>query len=175
MIEGFAREMPEDEMADALMEAHRYIGEICDLQQELIDKVQPKKMDYQPPASDGLFAVLEERYFNQLLQAKQTEGKQARAEAVSAVKSEALAALIPDADADGAYTLGSFKKSWHDLEEKVIRDQILAGNRPDGRDGKTLRSIECEVDLLPRVHGSALFQRGRNPGLDYHYLGHRSR
>jgi len=165
MIEGFAREMPEDRMAEALMEAHRYVCEICDLQQELIDKVNPEKIDFQAPESDGLMAVLEERFYNPLLQAKQTEGKQARAEAVRAVKEEALAALIPDPEADGAYEMGSFKKSWHDLEEKAIRDQILAGNRPDGRDGKTLRAIECEVDLLPRVHGSALFQRGETQAL----------
>ncbi|MGI9457737.1 MAG: polyribonucleotide nucleotidyltransferase [Aeoliella sp.] len=165
MIEGFAREMPEDRMAEALMEAHRYIGEICDLQQELIDKVRPEKIDFQAPESDGLMGVLEQRYYNQLLQAKQTDGKQARADAVRAVKDEALAALIPDPDAEGAYEMGSFKKSWHDLEEKAVRDQILAGTRPDGRDGKTLRAIECEVDLLPRVHGSALFQRGETQSM----------
>ena len=47
----------------------------------------------------------------------------------------------------------------------MIRDLILAGTRPDGRDGVTLRPIECYVDVLPRVHGSAIFQRGETQSL----------
>src|SRR5690606_27104554 len=50
-------------------------------------------------------------------------------------------------------------------KERIIRDQILAGARPDGRDYRTLRNIECEVGVLPRVHGSALFQRGETQAL----------
>ena len=57
------------------------------------------------------------------------------------------------------------RKAWHDLEAKIVRDLILDGKRADGRDGKTLRAIECEVDLLPRVHGSAMFQRGETQAL----------
>ena len=58
-----------------------------------------------------------------------------------------------------------FGHAWHTLEEQVVRDLILAGTRPDGRDAKTLRPIECEVDVLPRVHGSAIFQRGETQAL----------
>jgi len=49
MIEGFSRELSEERMAEALMEAHRYVRQLCDLQQELIDKVGTKKMDFVPP------------------------------------------------------------------------------------------------------------------------------
>ncbi|MCA9168212.1 MAG: polyribonucleotide nucleotidyltransferase, partial [Planctomycetales bacterium] len=55
--------------------------------------------------------------------------------------------------------------AWHDLTEKVVRDLILSGTRPDGRDSKTLRGIECHVGLLPRTHGSAVFQRGETQSL----------
>jgi polyribonucleotide nucleotidyltransferase len=51
------------------------------------------------------------------------------------------------------------------LEQKVVRDLILSGTRPDGRDSKKLRAISCAVDVLPRVHGSALFQRGETQAL----------
>jgi polyribonucleotide nucleotidyltransferase len=165
MIEGFAREMHEDRMVEALLEAHRYVGELCDLQLELVAKVQPEKMDFQPPPSDGLWEKLSEQFYNKLHAAKQTEGKHDRAEASRAVKEEALASLIPDPEAEGAFTMSSFAKNWHDLEEKVMRDLILAGTRADGRDAKTLRAIECEVDVLPRVHGSAVFQRGETQAL----------
>ncbi|MEQ8838822.1 MAG: polyribonucleotide nucleotidyltransferase [Lacipirellulaceae bacterium] len=165
MIEGFGRELPEDTMADAIMKAHEYIKQLCDLQQQLIDKVGKPKMDFQTPPSDGLLEKLEEKYYDELKAAKQTVGKQDRAEKCSELKQRALAEMIPDEEAEGAYTVASFKKQWHDLEAKVIRASILEGNRPDGRDGKTLRPLHCEVDLLPRVHGSALFQRGETQSL----------
>ena len=165
MIEGFAREMPEDLMAEAIMKAHSYIAEICELQKELVEKVGPQKMDFTPPESDGLFEVLCEKCYDRFKAAKQTEGKLARSEAVKALKEEVLAELIPDPEAEGAYTAASFAKNWHDLEEKVVRDLILSGTRPDGRGYKDLRDIYCEVDLLPRVHGSALFQRGETQAL----------
>ncbi|MGL4512712.1 MAG: polyribonucleotide nucleotidyltransferase [Lacipirellulaceae bacterium] len=160
MIEGFAREMPEDEMAAALMEAHRIVGELCDMQLELAAKVGVQKAPYTPPASDGLKEKLAEGYHQSLKAAKLTQGKHARAEACSALKAQALAELIPDPKAPGAFDAGSFSGIWHALEEKVVRESILEGQRPDGRGPKDLRAIHCEVDLLPRVHGSALFQRG---------------
>ena len=100
-----------------------------------------------------------------LKSAKQTDGKQARAEAVGAVREQAMAEIIPDPEAEGAFTSDDFGKAWHDLEAIVIRDLILAGTRPDGRDGKTLRPIECHVGVLPRTHGSAVFQRGETQSM----------
>jgi polyribonucleotide nucleotidyltransferase len=165
MIEGFAREMPEELMLEAIAEAHRIIKELCDLQLELIAKVNPEKKQYEIPANDGVYDRLKSNYYDSLKSAKQTSGKHARADAVSAVKAQALAALIPDPTAVGAIPANSFGKAWHDLEEKVVRDLILAGTRPDGRGSKDLRNIVCEVDVLPRVHGSAVFQRGETQAL----------
>jgi len=165
MIEGFARELPEDRMAEALEEAHRYVRELCDLQQELIERVRPTKMEFVPPPQDGLKERLQQSYYDRLRQAKQSEGKQARADAVAELKAQALAELIPDPAAEGALTMDAFQTAWHDLEQRVVRDLILAGTRPDGRDTKTLRPLYCEIDLLPRVHGSALFQRGETQAL----------
>jgi polyribonucleotide nucleotidyltransferase len=165
MIEGFAREMPEDRMAEALLEGHRLVRQICDLQQELIDKVGNQKKEFVPPPDNGLAGSLRERFYDELKAAKQTDGKQARADAVSQLKARALAELIPDPKAEGAPDEAAFRTAWHDLEERVVRDLILAGTRPDGRDGKTLRAISCAVDVLPRVHGSALFQRGETQAL----------
>ncbi len=165
MIEGFARELPEDVMLEALNEAHRIIGEICDLQDELVAKVGVQKKEYEVPADDGLLGKLTDKYFDALRAAKQTSGKQARADAVDALKLRVKAEMIPDPAAEGAITEFALGKSWHDLEEHVVRDLILAGTRPDGRDVKTLRPIECYVDVLPRVHGSAVFQRGETQAL----------
>jgi polyribonucleotide nucleotidyltransferase len=165
MIEGFAREMPEDRMAEVLIEGHRLVRELCDLQQELIDKIGKPKINFVAPPDDGLAGRMRDRFYDELKSAKQTEGKQARSEAVGQLKERALAELIPDPSAEGAPAPEDFKTKWHDLEECVIRDLILAGTRSDGRDSKTLREIQCMVDVLPRVHGSALFQRGETQAL----------
>ena len=165
MIEGFARELAEDRMAEALMEAHRIVGILCDMQQELIDKVGVKKQDFTPPADTGLRGKLRERFYDELKSARQIAGKQDRAEAVSQLKKRALAELIPDPEAEGAHDVNAFGTAWHDLEEHAVRDLILSGIRSDGRDNKSLRQITCAVDLLPRVHGSALFQRGETQAL----------
>ena len=165
MIEGFGREIPEDEMTDAIMTAHRYIKELCELQQELIDKAGKPKKEYVAPPSDGLYDVLREKYYAKAREAKQTAGKHARADAMRAVREQAQAELIPDPTQTEPYTLSSFQKSWHDLEARIVRDLIQDGTRADGRDYKSLRPIACEVDLLPRVHGSALFQRGETQAL----------
>ncbi len=165
MIEGFAREMPEDLMLEAIKVCHEHIKEICDLQQELYDKVGVIKKDFQPPADDGIYPQLKQKYYDELKQAQQTAGKQARADAVAALKERVKAEMIPDPDAEGAICPTVLANHWHELEGRVVRDLILEGTRPDGRDAKTLRSLECHVGVLPRTHGSAVFQRGETQAL----------
>jgi len=165
MIEGFARQMPEDLMADAVMEAHNVVKQICELQLELIEKIGAEKISREIPESDGLLDQLSEKYYDRFKQAQQTTGKAARDEACSELKGQAVAELIPDPDAEGAIDAAALKSAWHDLEARVIRELILSGTRCDGRDHNTVRPVECAVDLLPRVHGSALFQRGETQAL----------
>ncbi|MEM8671617.1 MAG: polyribonucleotide nucleotidyltransferase [Planctomycetota bacterium] len=165
MIEGFAQEMPEDDMMEAIQFAKSVICDVIDLQDELYQKVNPVKTEYIPPEDDGLFQRLHDAYYEDFKTAQQTTGKQDRAEASSALRDRVMEELIPDPEAEGAIDVKRFKSVWHDLEEKVVRDLITAGTRPDGRDNTSLRSIYCETDLLPRVHGSALFQRGETQAL----------
>ncbi len=165
MIEGFAQEFPEDEMVAAILHAHAVIREIIELQQEFAQKVNTTKITYTPPANDGIYDRLKQNYYDALRSAKQTPGKQDRADAVRAVRERAVAEIIPDPTAPGAVTPQRFHTVWHHLEEVIVRDLILAGTRPDGRDRTSLRPISCETDLLPRVHGSALFQRGETQSL----------
>ena len=165
MIEGFAHEMPEDEMMEAIQYAHKIIREVIELQQELYEKVNPTKKPYTPPEDDGLFQRLNDAYYDQFRDAQQTDGKANRANAVKELRDRAMSEVIPDPNADDAVCEKRFKSVWHDLEEKVVRDLIVAGTRPDGRDNSSLRAIHCETDLLPKVHGSALFQRGETQSL----------
>ena len=95
MIEGFAREMPEDDMAAAISFAHDVIREICGLQRELAQMIDATKAPFEPPPPDLTYEQLREKYYDDFRAAKQTEGKQARSEAVAALKQRALAELVP--------------------------------------------------------------------------------
>jgi polyribonucleotide nucleotidyltransferase len=172
MIVGFAREMPEDRMLQALEEAHRHIRVICEMQQELVAKAGKPKKEYTLADYSGLRDRLTAGYLADLKAAKALAGKQERGDAVKAVKERAKADVVPKEPAAtalpgdaGGVSDADFSHVWHGLEERAVRELILEGKRPDGRDSKTLRPISCEVDLLPRVHGSALFQRGETQSL----------
>ncbi|MFM7248986.1 MAG: polyribonucleotide nucleotidyltransferase [Planctomycetaceae bacterium] len=167
MIEGFAREMPEARMLEAIAECHRVIREICAMQHELVRLAGKPKKDYVLADYTALRERLTSGYLHDLKAAKATVGKAERGQAVKALREKARAAVVPlepaasakPGDAGGV-SEADFSHVWHGLEERAVRELILEGKRPDGRDSKQLRAIACEVDLFPRVHGSAMFQRG---------------
>ncbi|MBW3600042.1 MAG: polyribonucleotide nucleotidyltransferase [Planctomycetes bacterium] len=165
MIEGFARAMPEDEMMEALNFAHDLVKEVCDLHQELYDKVGVVKGEYVAPPDSGLYDRVKNAYYDQLRAAQQTPGKQARADAVRELKDRVVAELIPDPSGPDAVPHGELANVWDRVEQRVVRDLILGGTRSDGRDRSTVRDIHCEVGVLPRTHGSAVFQRGETQAL----------
>jgi polyribonucleotide nucleotidyltransferase len=165
MIEGFARELPESLMAQAIAKAHECIREICDLQIEMAQQVNVVKAVYPVPEPNPFLETIRAKYFEEIKLAKRTEGKQARAEAVSALKERVKAELIPASETVDAALEEKFSSAWRTLAAQAVRELILSGTRPDGRDSKTLRQISCAVDVLPRVHGSAVFQRGETQAM----------
>ena len=160
MIEGFAQEMPENDMAEAIVFAHNVIRDIIGLMHQLVQRVQPQKPNFEYAGDNGLGERLRNAYYDRFRTAKQMEGKQARADAAKGLKAQAIAEFIPDPNAEGAIAPAALGAAWSELEERIVRDLILGGTRPDGRDHTSLRAIECETDVLPRTHGSAIFQRG---------------
>ncbi len=165
MIEGFGQEIPESEMIEAIQFGHAIIRQVIELQFELQAKVNPKKIEFAALDDSVLFGQISDKYYDRFKAAKQTEGKANRNNACNELREIALAEFIPDPAAEGALTRDTFHRVWHAVENKVVRDLILAGTRADGRDWTSLRPIECEADLLPRTHGSALFQRGETQAL----------
>ena len=165
MIEGFCQEMPEAEMIEAIQFAQGIIRDVIALQLELHAKINPKKIEFAVRDDSALLGQLNDRYYERFKSAKQTEGKAARNDACNELRKVALAEMIPDPAADGAICKDTFHRVWHVLENRVVRDLILSGTRADGRDWTSLRNIECEADLLPRTHGSAMFQRGETQAL----------
>lgn len=165
MIEGFAREVPEADMLAAVEFGHEICKQVIELQRELFEKADVQKDEFEAPADNGILEKLKSKYYDDYKSAVLIAGKHDRGAAKNELKDRIIAEMIPDPDADNAFDLGDVKTAIHDLEESVIRKSILDGVRSDGRDGKTLRPIECHTNLIPRVHGSAVFQRGETQAL----------
>ncbi|MFN6152006.1 MAG: polyribonucleotide nucleotidyltransferase [Planctomyces sp.] len=173
MIEGFGQQIPEQEMGDAIMFAHRHIQSLCQLQLKLVAETGIQLPVIAEPAENPFYGRLRSEAYAALTEAKTAKMKQERAERVRALKKSLVEKYFPneaETTADGL-TKAQFANAFHDLEERVVRDQILAGRRIDGRATTDLRAISTSVGTLPRVHGSALFTRGETQSLATVTLG----
>lgn len=169
MIEGFGRELPEPKMFEAIMTAHKYVRELCELQLELVEKIAPEKMTFTPIDVQPLYDALMAKYYDEFRAAKKTVGKLARAQACDAVKTKAREELVVEtvegSEEPNLFSPEYFEVAFNKFTARVVRDIILSGERLDGRGVKEVRPIECRINVLPRVHGSALFQRGETQAL----------
>ena len=159
LIQAGATAPTEEVVADGLEAAKPFIKALCKAQLEVAAKASketaefPLFLDY----TDKEYAAVEECVGGKLAEALLTEGKLARDGAVDAVKEEMLAALA-DRFPEGEKNL---KAAFRSLEKATIRARTLRDEiRMDGRTPRQIRSLSAEVEVLPRVHGSALFQRG---------------
>jgi len=170
MIEGFGHEIPDPEMGDAIMEAHRLNQELIQLQHELREAAGLPPHQHPQVAEDPLERVLHDRFGHDLRQLMQIHLKAERKHAVKELLARILAEFCP-AEGTGSVKPAQVKGAFHNVENQVVRALILDGHRPDGRGPKDLRPIHCEVGLLPRAHGSAVFQRGETQALVTTVLG----
>jgi polyribonucleotide nucleotidyltransferase len=171
MIEGFAREMSEENMLQAIAFAHEHIRGIVDMIEELRDKAGLGKKEPPPAAAvNPLIDVFRQRFYDEFSQRKQTSGKADRADQIRELRDKVFAEFLP-ADQEPQYEPALVSRAFESLEERVVRDLILEGKRIDGRNPKQLRPISCEVGVLPRTHGTAIFQRGETQALVTTTLG----
>jgi polyribonucleotide nucleotidyltransferase len=171
MIEGFGEELPEPEMLEAILTAHKMNQELIELQHELRAAAGLPPLEHAEDAPDPLIQQLHERYAGELRQAKMIQLKADRNTAVKELGNRVVAEIVPEGAPEGPPTPLQVKTAYHALQERVVREMILDGYRPDGRGPKDLRPISCEVSLLPRAHGSAIFQRGETQALVTTVLG----
>jgi polyribonucleotide nucleotidyltransferase len=173
MIEGFGKQIPEAEMLDAIMFAHKHIASLCQLQVEFRKKAGVEAVEYvEPPANPFLEMVRRDAY-GRLRQAKVSDKKAERHDAAKEVRTEFIEKLFPEGsetNSDG-HSQADLKEAFYQVEHQVIRDLIIEGKRLDGRTPQDLRSVTCEASVLPRVHGSAVFTRGETQSLATVTLG----
>ena len=170
MIEIGCKELSEEQVANAVMTAHKTVQEVCDMITELTNKVGVEKEIPLTEVDEGLLSQIQEQFGAKLNDAKEIHGKAERQAAVTDVFKEVQAAfgpaeLAPDpeeaAKSDAPrFAKSMVKRAYEKIEESVVRARLLDGKRSDGRAYDEIRPISCEVGVLPRTHGSALFTRG---------------
>ncbi|MBU6391344.1 MAG: polyribonucleotide nucleotidyltransferase [Planctomycetota bacterium] len=171
MVEASSKEVPEDQMVAAIMFGHKFIKEIVQLQRELLVKCGKEKQPISPLKMDMvLFEEIKKKYYSQILDKNQTPGKQERENALNEIRNQIVNEYCTDKE--DAPTKKAIKALFERLETVVVRDQIVnEGKRPDGRGLGDIRPISCEVGILPRTHGSALFTRGETQAIVVTTLG----
>jgi polyribonucleotide nucleotidyltransferase len=175
MVECGANGVTEAEVLDALDIAHSEIKTLCGAMEELRGKAGKDKIEVETPKVDEeLVSKIRASYGAKIDEATQVPEKLARQEAAKKVEEEVLNEYAPaPVDGDPDPELHSEVSSAFDqLEKEIIRRRIAVDKkRPDGRAQDEIRPIECEVDLAPRAHGSALFTRGETQILSTIALG----
>jgi len=169
MVEAGAKELPEDLMLEAVRFGQEALQDIIKMQEKLVQLVNRAKRPFVAPAVDeALKAKVAEFVHPRFDAAVNNPNKAARSAALNTVQDELLASLgaeFPDRLKD---IIGFYEKELKAYVRNTILDK---GIRPDGRDLKTIRPISCEVGLLPRTHGSAIFTRGQTQVLSVITLG----
>jgi polyribonucleotide nucleotidyltransferase len=163
MVEAGAREVPEAVMVQALGEGHEAIKKIVAIQKELRARVgKPKRPLAKKESAAEIMAEIEGALTEPLLAAMRTAGKLESYAAMKRVRDEYLASLPEEQPEKRAAVAGVYDG----LREKLLRREIFEqGRRLDGRRFDEIRPITCEVGVLPRTHGSALFTRGETQAL----------
>src|SRR5271169_6314684 len=168
MVESEAKELSEEVMLGAVVFGHREFQPVIQAIIELAETAarEPWNVPPPPPELGAIEARLRETIGPRIEAAYREQGKQDRSNRLDAAKAQA-AELFSD-ELERAAALKLFK----DVEKEIVRGAVLRdGLRIDGRDTRTVRPISCEVSILPRAHGSALFTRGETQGLVVATLG----
>ena len=169
MVEGAADEFSEDELIEALMFAHRSMQGVLELQERIREAVgKPKKVFAAKRPTEDMFRRVREVVGAGLSDASRTRVKGERYGKFKALKSQMLEALKPEFPEKEGLLKEAFSEVQGNVMRLMIVDEMV---RIDGRDSTTVRPIACEVGLLPRVHGSALFTRGETQGIVTATLG----
>jgi polyribonucleotide nucleotidyltransferase len=169
MVEGGARMLPEDEILEALFRGHEAIQPLLDLQEEFKREIGKSKRPVPDVERDqGLVRRLEELARDKIHQALSIPDKLDRYKRLDEIKSEVLSQAATEFPERGKEAKAVFEELRKDyFRQLIIKDR----RRIDGRGLADIRPIACEVEVLPRTHGSALFTRGETQALVVTTLG----
>ena len=177
MIKAGADEIPNGIMLDAIKEAHKEIKRICKFIKEIKDEIGKPKFEYKSFAvNEEVYEIISNEFAERMKQDVQTPDKPERDEKIDKLTEDVIAWYTEKYGEEKAEEDSTdIKDALYKLEKKTVRKLILEeGKRVDGRGIYDIRPLSCEVGLIPRVHGSSLFNRGRTQVLSIVTLGMKS-
>jgi polyribonucleotide nucleotidyltransferase len=172
MVESEAKELSEEVMLGAVMFGHRHFQPVIEAIIKLAEKAAKEPRELQVADASALEKEMLALVEADLRAAYAIANKMERHEAADAAKAKVAAHFCPEDVEKPPYSKQQVADVFKTIEAKIVRWNILdTGRRIDGRDVKTVRPIACEVGVLPRAHGSALFTRGETQALVIATLG----
>ncbi len=177
MIEAGADEIPNDIMLKAIEEAHKEIKKICNFISDIKAEIGKPKFEYKSYAVDKeLYNEVSQNFKERMYNDVQAINKEVRDENIEKISEDITNYIIEKYGEEVAEERKQeIAEIIHDLEKECVREMILVEHkRPDGRKIDELRPLSCEVGLLPRVHGSAVFTRGQTQVMSIATLGMKS-
>ncbi|MHC4933429.1 MAG: polyribonucleotide nucleotidyltransferase [Planctomycetota bacterium] len=177
MVEAAVGELDEDKILDAILMGHDAIKKICALQSEVLSELshEPAHLSYVAPEDETLplYEQIKAAAHGKVKAAIVKPSKGERKEALKPIGEEILASFgdLEETGEEGKWPVRTVKNLYRTVCDEVLRELILEGKRVDGRAPAEIREITCEVGILPRAHGSALFTRGETQALVAATLG----
>ncbi len=168
MVESEAKELTEEVMIESMNFAHKSIIPVIEMIESFKNELNTKKMDFQCVVNKELHDHISIGFNDKIKEVYNIKDKHERMSTIKKIQKEVLQKHVNIEEANGMYgTKMQVKGVLEKIEAKVVRDMIFSGVRIDGRDTKTIRSINIETGILPEscVHGSALFTRGETQAL----------
>ena len=164
MIEAGADEIPNDIMLESIKQGHAEIKKICNFISKIKEEIGKPKFEYKSFAVDiGIYNEIEENFKKRMYQDVQAQDKEVRDENIEKISEDILNYFIEKYGEEFIQEKQmDIAESIHNLEKACVREMILEEHkRPDGRKIDEIRPLSCEVGVLPRTHGSAIFTRGQ--------------
>lgn len=171
MVESEAKMLPEDVMLEAVWFGHEQMQVVIQAINEFVDDAGSTAWDWKPTAKDEVAEkAVADLIKAELVETYQIKDKQTRYTKLAELRDKAVAQLA--SNEEGKPSVDTIKKLVEELEKNIVRSRILDGHpRIDGRDTRTVRSLDIQVGVLPRTHGSALFTRGETQAIVVTTLG----
>ncbi|MCP4610516.1 MAG: polyribonucleotide nucleotidyltransferase [Planctomycetes bacterium] len=172
MIEIGAKQLPENVIADAIATAQKTVTQVCEMIDELREKVGVEKEIPLVETDEQLLSDIRSQIADKLSEIKQIPDKLKRKTAKKELFEQVTTKYCDDGDDSqsqdtpaATYNKAMVKRMLGKIEGEVIKKLLLSGKRSDGRGYNEVRKISCDVGILPRTHGSALFTRGETQSM----------
>ena len=174
MIEAGAKELPDDKMLEAIKAGHVEIKKVCEFISKIKAEIGKEKLEYKSFEVDhDIYEEIETNFYDRMYKDVQAQEKEERDRNIEKLSEDVTAYFVEKYGEERAEEIKTdIADSLYKLEKKSVRAMILNEHkRPDGRQIDEIRPLSCEVGILPRTHGSAVFTRGQTQVMSIATLG----